>query len=134
MCKLSQKLPFRPVEKISPRDIIKSDQISIVGSTITIDAGGRVTLAEIADTNSMDSLMDIGHNALLLEDFDKSALEVGDIIVYAAPEGKIVHRIVEKGVDEQGNWFRCKGDNNFTKDPYIIRDINILSLCIGIIY
>lgn len=131
-------VPVKPKEKISPRDIIKLSQIEITTAGglyhIQIVVDGRVTIAEIADTNSMDGLMDIGHNALLLADFDKEALEVGDIIVYQTDFGKIIHRIVEKGIDISGVWYKCKGDNNFRKDPYIIRKPNILYLCIGIIY
>lgn len=134
---ISSRLPVRPVMKKSPRDIIKRDQIawnpehkSITISKVT----GYVSIAEIADTNSMEGIFDYGHNVLLVSEFDKSKLEVGDIIVYAAGQGKIIHRVVEMGRDEAGQWFKCKGDSNFRDDPYILRKSNIMYLCIGIIY
>ena len=136
MCILSVK----PKEKISPRDIIKWKQIvwDEAGESISIKGiKGKVLIAGIVDTNSMDGLFDYGHNVLLISDFDKTELEVGDIIVYATTTndvGMIIHRIVEKGVDGEGIWYKCKGDNNFKKDPYVLREVNILYLCIGIIY
>ena len=136
MCLLSSiLLRLFPGEKISPRDIIKRDQISYSNGTITISGiEGDVIIPDIADTNSMDGLFDYGHNLLLLDTFDKSALEIGDIIVYSSTQGLIVHRIVEIGTDTNGCWYKCKGDNNSSKDPYLIRNFNILYLCIGIIY
>lgn len=134
---ISSRLPVRPTIRQSPRDIIRRGQIvwDYTKEAITISGiKGYVSIAEIADTNSMEGIFDYGHNVLLVSEFDKSKLEVGDIIVYTAPQGKVIHRIVEKGIDDMGRWFKVKGDTNFRDDPYILREINIIYLCIGIIY
>ncbi len=137
MCKLSSKLPVAPKIKPSPRDIIKREQIvwDYPNERIVINGiKGYVSIPQVADTNSMVGVFDYGHNPLLVADFDKNALGIGDIIIYVTQQGKIIHRIVKKGIDSLGAWYKCKGDNNFTEDPTLIRQENIMYLCIGIIY
>ena len=126
----------RTLERPSPRDIIKYNQISWTVDTLTIKDIPSITIANIADTNSMDGLFDIGHNALLISAFDRGKLAVGDIIVYRPDDnvGQIIHRIIEIGEDDLGKFYRAKGDNNYREDIYIIRNDHISYLCIGIIY
>lgn len=127
-------------ERPSPRDIIKPHQIywDETEGRITIHSiKGYVWITSVADTNSMDGLLDYGHTVLLIRKFDKSELAVGDIVVYQPTEryaNKIIHRIVKIGEDEQGRWYKTRGDNNATNDPYKLRDAHIKFLCIGIIY
>uniref|UniRef100_A0A6M3L4F9 Peptidase n=1 Tax=viral metagenome TaxID=1070528 RepID=A0A6M3L4F9_9ZZZZ len=124
-------------EQISPRDIIPQKNIKYFPQTETIGISGikpKVWLTTVQDTNSMDGLIDYGHTVLLINSFDKADLAIGDIIVYSAPGGQIIHRIVKITEDEQGRLYTCKGDNNPEKDPYLIRTENISWLCIGIIY
>ena len=58
-----------------------------------------------------------------LQEFNTSDLKVGDIIVYTGtwatgyPE-QIIHRVVYKGTDSQGQlYYVTKGDNNPVADP-----------------
>ena len=126
----------RTLERPSHRDIVKYNQISWTANTLTIKDIPSITVANIADTNSMDGLFDIGHNALLISAFDRGKLAVGDIIVYRPDDnvGQIIHRIIEIGEDDLGKFYRAKGDNNYNIDVYLIRNDHIRYLCVGIIY
>lgn len=60
------------------------------------------------------------------------ALKVGDIAVYRFPAdlakpatAYISHRIVKIGIDNLGKFFKFKGDNNSTQDPWVVRKENI---------
>ena len=123
----------------SPRDIIKKHQISwdYTKESITIHGvKGYVWITGVADTNSMDGVFDYGHTVLLIKEFERNELAVGDIVVFRPTRyaQQIIHRIIKIGEDAQGRWYRTKGDNNYRKDPYILRDTHIKFLCIGIIY
>ncbi len=95
----------------------------------------------VADTNSMDGVMDQGNNILCLAGADAENrqilcdwLKVGDIAIYEANGGYIIHRII-KIMDEDGRRrFVFKGDNNGQADPYKIYDENIRCVLAGIIY
>lgn len=45
-----------------------------------------------------------------------------------------IHRIVNCGWDKKGRWWHFKGFNNPTRDPFTVRDRNILWLNAGVIY
>ncbi len=124
------------LERISPNDWIKREDISynVPGEFLAIRLKPNVKIFSIADTNSMDGLLDIGHNVIATDHFDKARLAVGDIVVYRVYTTKIVHRIVEIREDKNGRIYRCRGDNNVSIDPYYLRDLHIKYLVIGVIY
>ena len=122
------------LERASPNDWVKRDQISYNGEFLAIKLSPNVKIFSIADTNSMDGLLDIGHNVIATDNFDKAKLSVGDIVIYQIYTTKIVHRIVEIKEDKNGRIYRCRGDNNIYIDPYYLRDLHIKYLVIGIIY
>lgn len=125
------------LERISPNDWVKRDQIIYDARSkllAIIKLPPKVKIFSIADTNSMDGLMDIGHNVIATDHFDKSKLAVGDIIIYQIYTTKIVHRIVEIKEDKNGRIYRCRGDNNVRTDPYHLRDDHIMYLVLGVIY
>ncbi len=130
----------KTAEQPSPQDFIKRHQIfwnEDEGSVTIHGIKGRVRIPEIADTNSMDGLMDYGHNVLLVEEFDRNKLIVGDIVVFRPTmyrTNSIIHRISKIGEDEDGRWYFTRGDNNAIRDPYRLRNQHIGWLCIGIIY
>ena len=123
-------------ERISPNDWVKREQIDYIEKSklLTIKLEPNVRIFSIADTNSMDGLLDIGHNVIATDNFDKSKLAVGDIVIYQIYTTKIVHRIVEITEDKNGRIYRCRGDNNVDTDPYYLRDENIIYLVLGVIY
>ena len=124
-------------ERASPNDWVKREQIDYIEKTklLTIKIEPNVKIFSIADTNSMDGLLDIGHNVIGTDNFDKSRLAVGDIVVYQVYLTKIVHRIVEIGEDKNGvRFYRCRGDNNVNVDRWYLGDRNIKWLVLGVIY
>ena len=122
------------IERISPNDWVGRDQITYNGEFVAIKIKPNVKIFSIADTNSMDGILDIGHNVIATDNFDKSKLVVGDIVIYQIYTTKIVHRIVSIGEDENGRIYRCRGDNNVSIDPYYLRDLHIKYLVLGVIY
>ena len=122
------------LERSSPNDWIKRDLIDYNGKLLTIKLEPNVKIFNIADTNSMDGLLDIGHNVIATDNFDKAKLAVGDIVIYQVYLTKIVHRIVEIKEDKNGRIYRCRGDNNVNTDKWYLRDLHIKWLVIGILY
>ena len=122
------------LERISPNDWVKRDQISYNGEFLAIKLSPNVKIFSIADTNSMDGLLDIGHNVIATDNFDKSELAVGDIVIYQIYTTKIVHRIVEIKEDKNGRIYRMRCDNNVDTDRWHLRDLHIKYLVIMVIY
>ena len=125
------------LERISPNDWIEGRQIHYDFEHQSLVITGLppiVKIFSIADTNSMDGLLDIGHNVIATDNFGKSKLSIGDIVIYQVYLTKIVHRIVEITEDNNGRIYRCRGDNNVDTDPYYLRDENIIYLVLGVIY
>lgn len=122
------------LERISPNDWVKRDQIDYDDGLLTIKLKPNVKIFSLADTDSMDGLMDIGHNVIATDCFDRAKLAVGDIVIYQIYFTKIVHRIVEITMDGDVRRYRCRGDNNVNIDPYSLRDLHIQYLVLGIIY
>ena len=102
--------------------------------TITNIPFADLWITTVADTNSMDPTVDAGHTCILGRITDHSELQVGDVCIYTSPIGNIMHRIHETGEDENGRWYRFKGDNNRLVDRYRLRDAHITHVLIGIIY
>lgn len=138
-------------EKPSPSDIVKEEAFNYNDTTgiLTVDFTKtnipfqkvpKIWIPSIPDTNSMDPVFDYGHNNLLLSGRDADdhskliefmASHPGNIAVYQ-PQN-IIHRVVEIGEDEQGRFYKFRGDNNYRNDPYKIRDTNISHVYAGTI-
>lgn len=129
---------FKPTVDIpSPRDIIPQSAITYNEAEQRIEIRGikkDVWLTTVQDTNSMDPTVDAGHTCFLTNNFKPEDLAVGDVVVYEVPGLLILHRIIKIGQDSQGRKYTLKGDNNYRKDPYIIRGSHIKWLLCGIIY
>jgi len=136
LSRILELLSGATLERPAPRNIISRTQIDWTHESLTIHSIPSVTISGVADTNSMDGVIDIGHHAIQVSDFSLSDLEVGDIITFRSTGhyGGVIHRIIEIGKDEIGRWYRTKGDNNYRPDPGFIRDEHIMYLCIGVIY
>ena len=129
--------PWATVDKPSPRDITLQGNIKYIKSKKTIEIRNvppTIWLTTVQDTNSMDPVMDYTHTCILTDNFDPRDLAVGDAVVYRAGAGQILHRIVEIGTDEEGRYYRLKGDNCYYIDPYIVRGKHIRWLLLGVIY
>jgi len=130
---------FKPTTDIpSPRDIVpRSDiQYTEANKQVTIkNIEPDIWLTAVQDTNSMDPTVDAGHTCILTNSYRPENLAVGDVIVYEYVTNRpILHRIIKIEQDSQGRKYTLKGDNNYRKDQYIVRDEHIKWLLIGIIY
>ena len=137
-------------ERPSPSDIVPRCNIVVGGDEVTINLYNlniplahtpRVWVPMIPDTNSMDGAFDFGNNNILIAGAtspDHKALveylSVGDIAVYNNDKIYAIHRIVKIGHDEEGKFFKFKGDNNPTNDPWVVRPNHVQWVSIGTIY
>ena len=123
------------LERNSPNDWVAYKQIVYDKKTklLTIKLEPNVEVFGIADTGSMDGLLDYGHNVILTDNFDRDKLAVGDIIAYKHYTKLILHRIVGVHGDDAGRWYKTRGDNNIDDDSPV-RDIQVKYLCLGFLY
>ena len=123
------------VEKDSPGDWIKEDQIKVYNDRIIIDLKDA-EWASFMDTNSMDPVLDETANAIQIIPKSADDIHVGDIISYKSDyaDGTIIHRIIKISSDEDGWYCIVKGDNNQSPDPGKIRFKQIKRVLVAIIY
>lgn len=121
--------------KASPSDWIKESQIKVYEDKVVIEIE-NAQWARFTDTKSMDPFLDSSANAIQIVPKNHEQIKVGDIVSFETQytTGTVIHRIIEKGKDEQGVYFKTKGDNNEKADPGIIRFENIKRVLIAIIY
>lgn len=116
----------------APADIVTQDKIEVYSDKVVIRID-NASLSSYASTGSMLPVFDSGANGLRIVPSSPDELNVGDIITFEKDGMRVVHRIIEKGIDEKGVYFVTRGDNNFYSDGKI-RFADIRYLTIGIIY
>jgi hypothetical protein len=119
----------------SPGDWVKENQIGVYSKQIILDIQ-NAEWATFTDTHSMEPVISARANAIELVPKSADDIKVGDIISYKSDyaEGTIIHRVIEKGRDDQGIYFILKGDNNPDQDPGRIRFSQIKRVVIAIVY
>lgn len=116
----------------APSDYILESQIFITEDKIVIDIEDA-SLSAYAPTGSMIPLLDEGANGIRVIPKSEDEISVGDIITFNKDSILIVHRIIQKGTDNEGTYFITKGDNNEYADEKVrFRDIKYKT--IGILY
>lgn len=121
------------IERSSPQDRIPEQDIEVYPDRVIINLEGA-QWARFADTNSMDPIIDRGTNAIQIAPKSMDDVEVGDIISYQSGERIIIHRVIEKAIDEQGWYVIAKGDNNPTADATKVRFEQITRVLVAVIY
>ena len=123
------------IEKDSPSDWIKEDQIKVYNDRVIIDLKDA-EWASFTNTNSMDPIIDETANAIEIIPKSADNINVGDIISYKSDyaDGTIIHRIIKISSDEEGWYCIVKGDNNQVPDPGKIRFNQIKRVLVAIIY
>ncbi len=119
----------------APKDRITEDQIRMSDGTIVIKLAGA-TIGKLEDTGSMKPLLDANSNTLMIKPERAEDIKEGDIIAYHSEEaaGLVVHRVVKRGIDENG-WFAiAKGDNSKANDTQKVRFSQIKYVVVGILY
>lgn len=89
----------------------------------------------IVITGSMEPDIRVGE-LLIVRETAPESIEVGDDILFVGQSGAvqgmhIVHRVVEKGTDEAGLYFRTKGTNNPVADTDVVRASGFLGKAVA---
>lgn len=121
------------IERSSPGDHVPEEGIQLFDHGVYI-ALDDPQWARFADTNSMDPVLDRGTNAIQIKPSSPDQIAVGDIITYERGENFIIHRVIEKGIDEDGVYFIVKGDNSINPDPGKVRFSQITRLTVALVY
>jgi len=125
--------PESGIERISPQGWIDRSKVEFYKDKMVI-RGKDLSYGILADTNSMDGVMDYPHTTINEKDFDRDSLKVGDIVSYNAGVGLIIHQIIRIEEDAQGRLYTLQGINNHIPDGYLVRNSNIVSVMVGLIY
>ena len=120
-------------ENSSPSDWVKEDQIQVYPQRVVLDIPGA-KWAGFTNTNSMDPFIDETANAIEITPSNPDAIQVGDVIAYQTSYGVLIHRVIEKGVDEEGIYYVVKGDNNRFQDPLKVRFDEVQGVVVAVIY
>jgi hypothetical protein len=116
----------------APSNFINEDQIEIYPDKVVIKIP-NTSLGRYAPTGSMKPILDENSNGIRIVPKTAGDIKVGDIITFQQNEYLIVHRVIEKGIDSEGDYFITKGDNNSVNDGKIrFKDIKFLT--IGILW
>jgi hypothetical protein len=116
----------------SPNDWIFEDDIIVFDDMVVLRVE-NATLSNYLDTGSMKPVLDEGANGIRVVPKSAYEIDVGDIVSYRLGGMLVVHRVVEKGFDDEGIYFIIKGDNNLANDGKI-RFSDIEYVTIGVIW
>lgn len=116
----------------APNDWVDSDDIIVFDDMILIRVS-NATLSSYKDSGSMKPVFDEGANGIRVVPSSEDEIDVGDIVSYRFGKLLIVHRVVEKGFDDEGVYFVMKGDNNLIDDGKVRFD-QIEYVTIGVIW
>jgi len=130
---LSAAVDGKGIERNSPGDHISESQINVFDDKVELDIQNAVW-SRFADTNSMDPFLDEGSNGIEIKPKSMDEIKIGDIISYESNDGLIIHRVIKKEKDEQGEYLIVKGDNNPVQDPEKVRFSQVKGILVGIIY
>ena len=120
-------------EKISPGDHILTEQIHVYKTRVVLDIN-NTRFSKFTNTNSMDPLLDSGHNGIELVPTSPEQISVGDIISYNYGKSIMLHRVIQISSDEKGWYCRTRGDNNELPDPVKVRYDQIVGILVALIY
>ncbi len=116
----------------APSDWIVEDDIVVLRDEVVLKIKGA-TLSGYADSGSMVPVLDKGANGIRIVPESEVDIGVGDIVSFRMGGVLVVHRVVEKGWDEDGVWFGVKGDANLVGDGRI-RFEDIEYVTVGVIW
>ncbi|MFH1787571.1 MAG: signal peptidase I [archaeon] len=115
----------------APHDFISEENIIANSEGIILEIK-NYTISKYS-SESMIPVFDSGANGIGIKPKNEEEVHVGDIITFRQSENLIVHRVVEKGFDEEGIFFITKGDNNDLTDGKV-RFSEIDSVLVALIY
>ena len=122
-------------DKPSPLDRVKREQITYDKPSgvlkVQFKPGEDIRIFNVANSKSMDGIMDGASNVIATGDFDHSELQVGDIGIYQSWTTLIVHEIIKITKDIHGRWYKFRGTNNPYADRALVRDVQVKYVRIG---
>jgi len=117
---------------ISPSDYLSENEIFVYPDKVVLMISGA-TISNYESSGSMKPVLDKGTNGIRVKPLSEQDVKVGQIISFRYNGDLIVHRVIEKGVDENGIYFITKGDNsNFADGKIRFSDIEYIT--VGLIY
>jgi hypothetical protein len=118
-------------KEFSPHNIIEEKNILVYEDSVVINLSNYV-VSRYNSTKSMVPVIDSNANGIGIRPNSSEDIFVGDIISFYHGEKLIVHRVIEKGEDEFGDYFITKGDNvNFDDGKIRFEEIDsILAILI----
>jgi len=127
--------PIKSKERPSPKDRLGLNNLHLEDNGIKIKVNSY-KIVKIADTNSMDPVIDEGSEVIEITPKTYDELKVGDIISYESYKYGVViiHRIIKIGKDRYGWYAICKGDNNKVEDAEKVRFNQIRGVVVAILY
>lgn len=122
----SNKLPLNQITMSS--NFINPNQIEIFPDRIVIYVN-NASLGYYASTKSMLPILDSKTNGIRIKPNSEKEINIGDIITFKQGNHLIIHRVIEKSLDENGIYFITKGDNNDLPDKKIrFKDIEYITI------
>jgi hypothetical protein len=119
-------------EVSAPSDYVAEGDIFVFEDEIVLKISGA-SISSYLDSGSMVPVLDKGANGIRIVPTSEAQIEVGDIVSFRMGGILVVHRVIEKGLDEGGVYFVVKGDSNLVGEGKI-RFEDIEYLTVGIIY
>ncbi|MBU4070322.1 MAG: signal peptidase I [Nanoarchaeota archaeon] len=116
----------------APHDFVSPNDIEVYPEKIIINLK-NYAISKYKDSGSMVPVLDDGANGVGITPKSEKDIHIGDIITFKQGNSFIVHRVIEKGIDDYGIFFITKGDNNDFDDGKI-RFSQIESVLVAIIY
>jgi len=123
---------FGNSEAEQPFNHIDEGEISADSEQVVIKVENAI-LTKYENTNSMNPVLGFTANGVEIKPESEDQIYVGDIITFKQDDKFIIHRVIEKSIDEKGVYFITKGDNTLFNDEKI-RFEDIESVLIAIIY
>jgi len=115
-----------------PADFVDEENIKAEDNSITFFIDNPV-LSRYSDSESMVPVLGKGATGVGFRPSSPANISVGDIVSFYQDDKIIVHRVIEKGIDEKGVYFITKGDNSDIDDGKI-RFSQIDSVLVAIVY
>lgn len=113
-------------------DFITEEDIIIRQNQVIININNS-NLTRYSSSGSMEPILNEKANSIVIVPKSPDDLNLGDIITYSKEGELIVHRIIKKGIDNEGVYFITKGDNNAFEDEKV-RFSQIKSVIVAIVY
>jgi hypothetical protein len=123
---------FSIFDAAAPLDRVSSEDIIVFDDSVLIRVE-NATLSSYSPGESMLPLIDVGANGIRIVPKNSDDVDVGDIVSFRKGETLVVHRVIEKGFDNEGLYFITQGDSASFSDGKV-RFSDIEHVTIGVIW